>query len=147
MFVLERLNNSKHKLISVSLIFCLFVAFTTTEINYSASPSVFLVQEYNFTPQKAALILSVYFVVNVTFRASGIFPIQKLKPKTLLCAAITLSAVANILLYFAHLSHIIIWTSICLSPIAIATQFPTVVAWSTQFIQLTGWAGITCCPK
>ncbi len=137
----EKELRSAQKIIFVSLAFCLLFSYTATEMNYSVFLPTFLVQSYTYTPQKAAVTLSVYFTLFVCGRAIGIFAIKKVTPKTLLAVGIALTVGSNVMLYFSHMHFTLIWFTISLAAIGMSTQYATIVSWVTEHIQLSGWAG------
>ena len=130
-----------HKIVFVSLVFCLLFSYTSTEINYSVFLSVFLVQSHHYTPQDAAITLSVYFTAFVVGRAIGIYIIKKIKPKTLLAGGIALTVISNIMLYFSHSHAVLIWVTISVAALGMSTQYATIVSWTTEYINFSGWAG------
>ena len=141
---LKRNQNSMDKatkIVFVSLIFCLLFSYTSTEINYSVFLAIFIVQSYNYTPQEAAITLSVYFTAFVIGRFIGIFVIKKIKPQALLAGGIILTVISNIMLYFSYSHTILIWITICIAALGMSTQYATVVSWTTEYTDLSGWAG------
>ena len=130
-----------HKIVFVALVFCLLFSYTSTEINYSVFLSVFLVQSHHYTPQDAAITLSVYFTAFVVGRAIGIYIIKKIKPKTLLAGGIALTVISNVVLYFSHSHAVLIWVTISVAALGMSTQYATIVSWTTEYINFSGWAG------
>ena len=133
---------TKSDLIKLSKI-VIFTIFMTMQlaVEYSVSGLIvtFVVKHYQLTKSLAALLMSMYFLINTITRFIMVFILRCVHVLPVItCGLVMLTCSVAVLVIFVNEHVLTVWVSVLTMAATFAALGPTILAWASMEVQLTG---------